>query len=180
MNHKQKLGYTLLGAGIMAVGITIGQFITPQLEAQNNGVFDKVVCREIEVVDKNGNKAIALFSDADTDRFLQVCDKQGKVAVVLSSTNVGNGIVITDLQEKSAIILISNEQHNSMFLYDSQREDKMAIRLQSTEGINAVNLYDEREDTAVTLHSGKGADAEELGNGVFVIHKTGEVTTLGD
>ena len=29
MNHKQKLGYTLLGAGIMAVGITIGQFVTP-------------------------------------------------------------------------------------------------------------------------------------------------------
>ena len=45
MNHRQKLGYIALGAGIMAVGITIGQFITPQLEAQSNGVFDKVVCR---------------------------------------------------------------------------------------------------------------------------------------
>ena len=31
MNNKQKLGYTLLGAGIMAVGITIGQFLTPNI-----------------------------------------------------------------------------------------------------------------------------------------------------
>ena len=29
MNHRQKLGYMALGAGIMAVGITIGQFVTP-------------------------------------------------------------------------------------------------------------------------------------------------------
>ena len=29
MNHKQKLGYMALGAGIMALGIIIGQVITP-------------------------------------------------------------------------------------------------------------------------------------------------------
>ena len=50
MNHKQKLAYILLGAGIMAVGIIIGQFITPNIEAQSNGVFDKIPCRELEVV----------------------------------------------------------------------------------------------------------------------------------
>ncbi len=33
MNHKQKLGYTLLGAGIMAIGIIIGQVITPDIDA---------------------------------------------------------------------------------------------------------------------------------------------------
>ena len=33
MNYKQKFGYMALGAGIMAVGITIGQFITPIIEA---------------------------------------------------------------------------------------------------------------------------------------------------
>ena len=60
MNYKQKLGYTLLGAGIMALGITIGQFITPNIEAQSNGVFDKITCRELEVVDAKGNKAIVL------------------------------------------------------------------------------------------------------------------------
>ena len=60
MNHKQKLGYILLGAGIMAVGITIGQFLTPNIEAQNNGVFDKIQCRELEVVDTTGNTSDCL------------------------------------------------------------------------------------------------------------------------
>ena len=63
MNHKQKLGYILLGAGIMAVGITIGQFVIPNIEAQSNGVFDKITCREIEVVDKDGDKAIGLGTE---------------------------------------------------------------------------------------------------------------------
>ena len=33
MNHKHKLGYTLLGAGITAVGITIEQAVTPEINA---------------------------------------------------------------------------------------------------------------------------------------------------
>ncbi len=206
MNHKQKFLYTLLGAGIMAVGITIGQFITSDIEAQSHGVFDKIICRELEVVDKDGKKAIVLRSNEDYNKVIvynpqskranvvgvrlvafdngnnavQVCDKQGGVGVVLSSTNIGNAMSITRSQEKSAIMLVSNEQHNSMFLYDLQREDKQAIRLQSTEGINAVTLFDEQEDTAVTLHSGKGTNSKELGNGIFVIDKTRKITTLGD
>ena len=47
MNNRQKLGYMALGATILAVGITIGQFVTPNIEAQNNGVFDKIVCRDL-------------------------------------------------------------------------------------------------------------------------------------
>ena len=35
MNYKQKLGYMALGAGILAVGIIIGQWGTPDIEAQN-------------------------------------------------------------------------------------------------------------------------------------------------
>lgn len=53
MNHKQKLGYMALGAGIMLVGLVIGAIVSPPLIAQRNGVFDKIVCREIEVVDKD-------------------------------------------------------------------------------------------------------------------------------
>ncbi len=60
MNHKQKLGYMALGAGILALGITIGQFITPNTEAQNDGVFDKITCKEIEVVDITGRRVAFL------------------------------------------------------------------------------------------------------------------------
>ena len=66
MNYKQKLGYIILGAGILAIGIIIGQVITPDIEAQSNGVFDKITYRELEVVDAKSNKAIVL---ADGDKF---------------------------------------------------------------------------------------------------------------
>ena len=60
MSNKQKVGYMALGAGILAFGITIGQFITPDIEAQNNGVFDQITCREIQVVDEHGKLRIYL------------------------------------------------------------------------------------------------------------------------
>ena len=57
MNHKMKLGYMALGAGILAIGIIIGQIITPDIKAQNIKTqnidwFEKIRCREIQVMDK--------------------------------------------------------------------------------------------------------------------------------
>ena len=56
MNYKQKLGYMALGAGIMALGIIIGQVITPDIEAQSNGVFDEIVCNKLTVVNEAGER----------------------------------------------------------------------------------------------------------------------------
>ena len=64
MNYKQKLGYMALGAGILAIGIIIGQVITPDIEAQSNGVFDTITCREIEVIDKDGETTIRVQDGA--------------------------------------------------------------------------------------------------------------------
>ena len=63
MNHKQKLGYMALGAGVLAIGIIIGQVITPDIEAQSNGVFDEIQCTRLTVVDKQGNVAVLLATD---------------------------------------------------------------------------------------------------------------------
>ena len=87
MNRKQKLGYTLLGAGIMAVGITIGQLITPNIEAQSNGVFDKIICRELVVVDAKGNKTIGLQSNEKVNAVV-VYDSVGNKAVELGSNKI--------------------------------------------------------------------------------------------
>ena len=77
MNHKQKLGYTLLGAGIMALGIIIGQWGTPDIEAQSNGVFDEIVCKGLRVIDEEGNKAIDLSTDSEGCSIV-VYDKEGR------------------------------------------------------------------------------------------------------
>ena len=97
MNHKQKLGYILLGAGIMALGIIIGQFITPNIEAQSGGVFDKITCREIEVVGSKGNKAIVLTSH-EVESKMVFYDREEKPAVKLASSVMGNEVLINDIK----------------------------------------------------------------------------------
>ena len=62
MNYRQKLGYTVLGAVIMLVGLNVGSILSPSLVAQNNGVFDEIECSVLRVINKNGNPAILLGS----------------------------------------------------------------------------------------------------------------------
>ena len=111
MNYKQKLGYMALGAGIMAIGIIIGQVITPNIEAQSNGVFDKITCRELEVVDQDGTPAIVLESKDYTKRltfFDEKLDQDGTPAIVLESKDYTRRLTFFDYaHEEEAIILES-------------------------------------------------------------------------
>ena len=194
MNHKQKLGYIALGAGIMALGITIGQFITPNIEAQSNGVFDKITCREIEVVDKNGNKAVALFSDADTNRVI-VYNPQGKQGIKLESGFWGNYVIVFEDQdsEKEGVSLAGTSEENYVIVRNFRRSGRAAAKLISKEDISSVEVLDKNGDLVVWLvrlfpshpHY-RGAPSrillhdKEGANRIGLIHKTGKITTLGD
>ena len=92
MNQKQKLGYMALGAGIMAIGIIIGQVITPDIEAQSNGVFDKITCRELEVVDEKGNRGIHLLAVGDTNLIVIGDNSPGTGRIYLGTDHESNGI----------------------------------------------------------------------------------------
>ena len=91
MNHKQKLGYMALGAGLLALGIFIGQWVTPDIEAQSNGVFDKITCRGIGVIDKDGEMTI-LVQDG---------------AVTVSGKNGGSVSMFTD--EHGGVVLVGGK-----------------------------------------------------------------------
>ena len=113
MNHKQKLGYMALGAGILALGIIIGQWGTPDIEAQSNGVFDTITCRELEVVDQDGNKAIVLQSNENVNLVI-VYEPQNKranvVGIKMTTDHLTNQIKIGDaMHEQTAIWLYSTE-----------------------------------------------------------------------
>ena len=134
MSHKQKLGYALLGAGIMAVGITIGQFITPNIEAQSNGVFDKITCRELEVLDENGNEAIVLSTE------LINRDNKPKANGVLVLDKQGNG---------GGIYLICGAQKNE-------------IQVSGEDAIESINLsVGEQRDASIYISDGLGKVAWE-------------------
>ena len=112
MNHKQKLGYTLLGAGILAIGIIIGQIITPDIEAQSNGVFDEITCRSLRIVDKDGKAKVILAAEEEQGNGVFLYDKKGKVMIALATFDedkeAGNGIYIYDQEDKIRVGLVSN------------------------------------------------------------------------
>ena len=180
MNNKRKLGYTLLGAGIMAIGITIGQFLTPNIEAQSNGVFDKIVCREIEVVDKNGNKAIALFSDADFTRLI-VYNPQGKQGIKLESGGWGNYVIVFEDQddEKEGVSLAGTSEENYVIVRNFRRSERAAAKLISKEDISSVEVLDKNGDLVAWLARLAPAHLDGA-NSIGVIDQTRGIIRLGE
>ena len=99
----------------MLIGLAVGTIVSPPLIAQRNGVFDKITCREIEVIDKDGNEAISLSTtghggivwvsrkdggevEIDTDEYggsVSVTNNQGDPRAVMGVNAFGNGVVAT-------------------------------------------------------------------------------------
>ena len=105
MNHKQKLGYMALGALILAIGITIGQFITPPIEAQSNGVFDEIACRRLSVVDEKGEATIYLGNFVSKDFVLD-----GDL-LAIKNVRVGHGVVVMDASTGDRAISLGSYSH---------------------------------------------------------------------
>ena len=145
MNYKQKLGYMALGAGILALGITIGQFITPDIEAQNNGVFDEIACRSLKVVNEFGMTGIELNAMKGGNRVI-IYDLLANRAVGIASafnsnSNYNeNGIIVYNKGNTPAISLDAGKNHNTILL--KTKEDESAISLYAGETGNGIGLFD--------------------------------------
>ena len=142
MNYRQKLGYMALGAGVLAIGITIGQWITPNIEAQNNGVFDEIICRSLKVVSGLGNRAILLNSG-----------KEGNAVVVYDTTGekaIGLVSVINDTPDLNRNAVLPIEKHDNMLMIYN-RQDQQVISLLSSEEQNYISLLDPQGRKAIYL-----------------------------
>ena len=190
MNYKQKLGYILLGAGIMAVGITIGQFITPNIEAQNNGVFDKIICRSLSVVDETGKVKCLLSVDEDGSG-VHIYGKDGNQVISLGADEHVNGISLYDKAGKSAISLNAGKDRNSVMIYN--KAGKKEIILGADKDSNSVMVGDSAGNMAFALRTSKtdndilikGKVGEErltvftnekLGVGIAIFDRAGKIT----
>ena len=178
MNHKQKLGYTVLGAAIMAIGITIGQFVTSDSKAQSNGymalgavvllgavgltnppsnsVFDKITCRKLEVVDEKGNQSVVLESrEAMLEKNsgnITVYDTKGNQSVVLSGgeseIGLGGGVLIQDEKGNLAITLQSIPPGNSVSVHGKNGETGKSVWMSVNEYNSADVRVYDKEDQA--------------------------------
>lgn len=166
MNSKQKLGYTLLGAGVMAVGIIIGQIITPDIKAQSNGVFDEIACRELSVVTESGKVGIRLGSSDSGGNVISINNKFGRSAMLFFVEDYGNRIIIYDNEETESLRFSARTGHNALAVRGKLGRGDTGIRLTTSEVMNRVEVYDTAGKNAVVLQG-----AEDT-NGVYVLDKS--------
>ena len=141
MNHKQKLGYMALGAGLLAVGIIIGQWGTPDIEAQSNGVFDKIACREIEVIDKDGNEAIRLYTTKHGGD-IRMYSKDGRIATMGIVDESGGSIFLSGKGkslDKGTVSMRTDEDGASLAVSD-RILSSARVSMFATDGIAMIDV----------------------------------------
>ena len=170
MNYKQKLGYTVLGAVIMLVGLGLGTIVSPPLIAQRNGVFDEIECSKLTVVDKSGERAIDLSTNP-LGRSITVYDTSGKPAVDLTAhgaaygMTIGNTVTLYDREGKQRVGLLADEESSIVYLKDKSGNTGVGL---ASEEDNVITVYDKLSKPVVTLHS-----ADIMGNGMLIMDKAG-------
>ena len=165
MNYKQKFGYTLLGAGIMIVGITIGQFITPGIEAQSP--LNEIRCAKLTIEDKNGNDAIVLGPGDEGENAIAIFTQLGKEGASLFASDKGSGMQISRPSGTAALYLFGAQGMSAITLKDETGAN--AVELSVVDGLQqgiAVNNF--KGKTAASLES------TILGNFVIVYDKAGK------
>ena len=120
-------------------------------------MFDKVVCREFEVVDKDGNKAIVLRS--------KVSDSPYRLPEKFFSNHIA---IYNPLTGKDAVLLSSSSYSNNVWIRNHQRDKDapQSYGLQMTSdagGKNKLVFMNLKGLTAIELSA-----SESLGNVMWI------------
>ena len=157
MNFKQKLGYMLIGCLFTIAGYIIASLGGDTTHAQQNEqVIDKIVCRELEVVNKDGKRVVA-------------------IGQLWKAAAYGGVVEVYDRKGKRHVQIVAAEGSGSMTVYSENRKEVATIRADSNGG--GMSIMD--EDGFVFVSGGKvsiGNDAGKKVVGMGVSETGGAVT----
>ena len=124
MNFKQKLGYMLIGCLFTIAGYILASLGGDTTHAQQNEqVIDKIVCRELEILDKKGTKRIRLSLGNNEDTaYVTLYDKDGFINAMFYSSDHGADLTLGSHSQ----VHLSIDKHSSGL---SLRSDANTIKL---------------------------------------------------
>ena len=128
MNYKQKLGYMVLGAVIMLIGMSVDSILSPPLIAQRSGGIDEIVCSKLTIVDKYGRPAIVLDITEESGNAIKIFNFEGKHGVHLSAGG-GSHFEMSGSSGKEKFSVFATDLFTTMDIYHDDKVPGIACRI---------------------------------------------------
>ena len=129
---------------LMLIGMWIGNGMSPPVTAQSHGVFDKITCNEIQVIDKDGKLAILLNADEHGGSVI-VSGKDGQIAGMSTDENGGfvgaSSFIVSNKQRETAARMGVNEYGGFVAVFNKQGENRATMGVNAY-GNGAVSTWD--------------------------------------
>ena len=125
-----------------------------------NATFDKIVCRELQVVNANGKMVVGISAgDNDGAGFIRVKDADSKAIVVIDADSAGGGaMLINNADGKTAVFMSANSTGGGgLLMYTADGKSTVGMSAGSKSGLIWVNHADGK--TAVNIST------NDAGNG---------------
>ena len=120
MNFKQKLGYMCIGCLFTITGYIIASPNGGTTRAQQNEqVIDKIVCRELEVVNALGKRVVGIDADVDGNGVIEVRNAAGNEVVGITNVDGNGAIKVCNALEKRAVDIFVNENGGVLIVYNA-------------------------------------------------------------
>ena len=161
MNHKQKIGYTILGAFIMLIGMSIDNLTSSPVTAQSDG---EITCRKLTFVDETGKplfyletgNGLSIFKANVVNWNANVVETK-EVMRLTSSGLFGSELSLLNPEGREGVRLDASQFGNFVAIFN--HEGKEAVSLASKNGresgvdINRVRIFNNEGEQAVTLEA---------------------------
>ena len=168
MNMKQKLTYMLIGSLFTLAGYflaTLANNQPPNAQDSTTKVFDKIVCKELEVVNKDGTPIAHIepsgpFGTGDMTLFDPSGDARARIGA-----SVFGGFII--LHSPSGKTLRLGNRGDGGFMHFLSEDDKEMIKLGESEGGGGKMLFYNKDGKALV---GIGPNQDRPNNGIIYVY----------
>ena len=144
MNFKQKLGYMFIGCLFTIAGYILTSLGGDTTHAQQNEqVIDKIVCKQLEVVNKAGKRVVNVWTnEIGKSGVIDIFNTEGKRVASIGATEDGGGIAVFNTEEKVVVEIGANEHGGIMGVLNNAGNGGVAIGV-TEDGKGDIRTSDE-------------------------------------
>jgi hypothetical protein len=143
MNFKQKLGYMFIGCLFTIAGYILASLGGATHAQQNEQVIDKIVCKQLEVVNKAGKRVVNVWTnEIGKCGVIDIFNTAGKRVASIGATEDGGGIAVFNTEEKVVVEIGANEHGGIMGVLNNAGNGGVAIGV-TEDGKGYIRTSDE-------------------------------------